>query len=148
MCMYAQEVKDCLTRLTDGERPFSAWNVTQAVRSVVGADTNVSHEEVKGMVHVLMEQNENFYGRFNGQFVEYVPLLESPEDEPAVGRPASEEQVRLDMAEAIRQTGLDVAKTEPGAKGSFLDRTHLVFRGEAVTLRFDLPITVIELRAG
>ena len=136
MCEYAQEVKDCLTRLADGERPFSAWNVTQAVRSVTGPDVRVSHDEVKGMVHILMEQNEDFYGRFNGQFVEYVPLLESPEEEKGDEPEASEEPVRL-----------SVVKTEPNVEG-FIDREHLVFRGEVVRLRFDLPVTVVEIRAG
>ena len=130
MCEYVQEVKDCLARFTEGEQAFSAWNVTQAVRTVVGHDVAVSHDEVKGMVHILMEQNDDFGGRFNGKFVEYIPTVEEKEEE------GDEKPVHL-----------SVVKTEPDLE-NFLDREHLVFRGEVVKLRFDQPVSVVEIRAG
>jgi len=143
MCEYAQEVKDCLAKFVEGERAFSAWNVTKAVRSVVGPGTNVSHEEVKGMVHVLMEDNDEFDGLWNGQYVEYTPA-DADDDLDDGGSPA------LDAArKAIEQIRLNVVRTQSeGALENFLDREHLVFRGEVVKLRFDQPVSVVEIRAG
>ncbi len=132
MCEYTQEVKKCLAAFVAGEQPFSAWNVTQAVRSVVGPDVNVSNDEVKGMVHILMEQNDDFCGRFNGKFVEYVPLVEEDELDNVA---AEEQPVRIKVVE-----------TEP--KGAFLDQDVLLHPGDVAILRFGQPVSVVELRAG
>jgi hypothetical protein len=143
MCEYAREVKNCLAELVEEEQTFSAWVVTKAVRAAVGSDVNVSHDEVKGMVHVLMEGNPDYNLQFNGKFVEYIPAAVAVEDDVL----DDDELLKLDKAEdAVAQMRL---KTLPdGVEVNFLDREHLVFLGEVVTLRFDRPVSVVEVRAG
>ena len=111
------------------------------MRAAVGSDVNVSHDEVKGMVHVLMEAAPDYNLQFNGKFVEYIPAVVAVEDDVL----DDDELLKLDEAEAAQ---MRLKPLPDGVEVNFLDREHLVFLGEVVTLRFDRPVSVVEVRAG
>jgi hypothetical protein len=108
----------------------------------------VSHDEVKGMVHILMEQNEDFHGMFNGKFVEYVPMVQAVEDDDVLDDDellALDEDADKEAESLVKQMRL---KVTTGPAGSFVDRDVLLFPGEVASLRFDHPVSVVEIRAG
>jgi hypothetical protein len=130
MCVYIDTIKDVLDELIEDEERFSAHDVTKRVRKIEGGGVNVRHSEVRDLVHAMMTQEDGYTDEFNGTWIEYVPVVPDPANDPATI-----------MAPSAPQAA-------PPSPPPFADSTVELYDGEKLTIEFRSPVTRVTISQG